>query len=58
MNFRSLVITFLLVILCTNVLLEFVPPEPIPTLGSLAVGAVLGLVLSRFIVLPTVEKYE
>lgn len=44
-------------ILCTNVLLEFTPPEPLLSLGSLAVGASLGLVLSRFVVLPAVEKY-
>ncbi|QKY19566.1 hypothetical protein B4589_003925 [Halolamina sp. CBA1230] len=50
-------ITFLLIILCANVVLGFVPPEPLPTLGSLALGAVLGLVLSRFVVLPAVEKY-
>lgn len=57
MNLRNLAITFVLVIACANALLLLAPPQPALTIGALAIGAVVGLGVSRFVMLPAIAKY-
>lgn len=58
MDLLKLAITFLLVIIFANIFLLFAPPQPALTVGALAVGTILGLAVSRYVVLPAIAKYS
>jgi hypothetical protein len=53
---RHAAITLLVTVLTANAALRFVPPAPTPTLLALAIGAVAGLALSRYVLLPALER--
>lgn len=57
MNLLNLAITFTLVILCANLFFLFAPPAPAPSFAALGGGLLLGLGLSRFVVLPALAEY-
>jgi hypothetical protein len=52
MNLRNVVISYVVVILFAAGILAFVPPTPEATIAGLAAGAIGGLLLSRWVVLP------
>ena len=52
MNLYNLAISYLLAILFAGIFLAFTPPKPLFTLGSLIIGAISGILLSRRVVLP------
>lgn len=56
MNLRNLTITFLVAIICANLVLSFIPPKPISTVLALVIGAIVGIAVSRFVVLPAVNR--
>jgi tetrahydromethanopterin S-methyltransferase subunit D len=55
-NLRHAAITLLVTVVTANVATWFVPTAPAPTLLALAVGVATGLALSRYLILPAVER--
>jgi hypothetical protein len=55
-NLRHAAITLLVTVATAALALWPVPPAPTPTLLALAGGAVAGLALSRYVVLPALER--
>ena len=52
MNLRNVAISFLPAVLGANLLLAVTPPSPLVSLGALAIGALVGILVSRWVVLP------
>lgn len=52
MNLRNVVISFLLAVLGANLLLAVTSPTPLVSLGALATGALVGILVSHRVVLP------
>ena len=52
MNLRNVAISYGVVLLFTAGVLAFVPPTPEASIAGLAIGAIGGVILSRWVVLP------